>query len=81
MLTAFVDDIMLNRDNGNLAVVDFRTTISEAKPKSIYHKQYDRRIDFQQWLLRQNKLSVDNTGYFLYCIVDRNKKDFQNKIS
>lgn len=80
VLTAFVDDIMLNSNSGNLAVVDFRTTISEAKPKSLYHKTYDRRIDFQQWLLRKNNLQVDNTGYFLYCIVDRNKKDFQNKI-
>ena len=80
ILTAFVDDIMLNRDSKNLTVVDFRISISDAKPKSPYHKVYDRRIEFQQWLLRKNNLSVDNTGYFLYCIVDRNKKDFQNKI-
>ncbi len=80
LLTSFVDDIMKNKENEQLVVVDFRATIRKLHTNSPYHLSYNRRIEFNQWLLRKNGFAVDDIGYFLYYEVDREQEEFKDKI-
>ena len=37
-------------------------------------------MEIYQWLLRQNGYKVSNTGYFVYCNGDKDKKAFDAKL-
>jgi hypothetical protein len=37
-------------------------------------------MEFYQWLLRQNGLDVDDTGYFVYCNGDRSQDRFDGAV-
>ena len=82
LLTSFVDDIMLNKQNNQLVVVDFRATTAKFHKtnNSPYRLSYNRRIEFNQWLLRKNNFPVDDIGYFLNYEVDREQKEFKKNI-
>ncbi len=41
---------------------------------------YKRQMEIYQWLLRQNSFKVSNTGYFVYCNGDTDKKAFDAKL-
>lgn len=63
-----VDDLWVN-DAGEVIVVDYKAT---AKDKEVgidsgWQISYKRQMEVYQWLLRQNGLSVANTGYFVYA--------------
>ncbi len=62
-----VDDIWVN-PQGELFVVDYKAT--GAKEYNIYDS-YKRQMEVYQWLLRQNKYTVSETGYFLFAKVDK----------
>lgn len=62
-----VDDLWTNVA-GEVIVVDYKAT---AKDKDVnidaaWQVSYKRQMEVYQWLLRQNGLSVSNTGYFVY---------------
>lgn len=62
-----IDDLWVD-DQGNAIVVDYKAT-SKDKEVSIdsdWQISYKRQLEVYQWLLRQNGLSVSNTGYFVY---------------
>jgi RecB family exonuclease len=62
-----VDDLWTDPE-GNVIVVDYKAT-SKNKEVSIdsdWQIAYKRQMEVYQWLLRQNDLSVNDTGYFVY---------------
>ena len=63
-----VDDLWVN-DAGEIIVVDYKAT---AKDRDIsidadWQMSYKRQMEVYQWLLRQNGLTVSDTGYFVYA--------------
>lgn len=63
-----VDDLWVNAA-GEVIVADYKAT---AKDKDItldagWQDSYKRQMEVYQWLLRQNGLTVSNTGYFVYA--------------
>ena len=57
------------RPDGQVMVVDYKAT-SKDKEVSIdsgWQISYKRQMEVYQWLLRQNGLTVSNTGYFVYA--------------
>ena len=63
-----VDDLWVDAA-GDVIVVDYKAT---AKDKDVtldadWQMSYKRQMEVYQWLLRQNGLSVNNTGYFVYA--------------
>lgn len=62
-----VDDLWVD-DAGNVIVVDYKATskTKEVDIESDWQIAYKRQMEVYQWLLRQNGLSVSDTGYFVY---------------
>lgn len=63
-----VDDLWVT-PKGEVAVVDYKAT-SKDKEVSIdsgWQISYKRQMEVYQWLLRQNDLTVADTGYFVYA--------------
>jgi CRISPR/Cas system-associated exonuclease Cas4 (RecB family) len=62
-----VDDIWINKDK-ELIVVDYKATAksTEVGIDSPWQISYKRQLEVYQWLLRQNKFKVNDTGYFVY---------------
>lgn len=63
-----VDDLWVGPD-GEVIVVDYKAT---AKDKDVtldadWQDSYKRQMEIYQWLLRQNGLTVSDTGYFVYA--------------
>jgi len=62
-----IDDVWVN-DLGEAIVVDYKAT-SKDKEVSIdsdWQISYKRQLEVYQWLLRQNDIIVNDTGYFVY---------------
>lgn len=78
-----VDDIWQD-DAGTLYVVDYKATAKEEPVTELstasYHDSYRRQMEFYQWLLKQNGLSVSNTGYFVYTTGDNTQPNFNNEL-
>ncbi|MDP8259920.1 MAG: PD-(D/E)XK nuclease family protein [Candidatus Gygaella obscura] len=62
-----LDDVWVNPNN-ELFVVDYKAT--GAKEYKIYDS-YKRQMEVYQWLLRKNNFNVSETGYFLFCKVNK----------
>lgn len=83
-LTIFgaIDDLWQN-SKGEYIVVDYKST-SKAEEITVLDKDwqdgYKRQMEVYQWLLRQNGYKVSNTGYFVYCNGDTDKKAFDAKL-
>lgn len=62
-----VDDLWADK-NGNVIVVDYKATAKdkEVDIDSEWQIAYKRQMEVYQWLLRQNGLTVNDTGYFVY---------------
>lgn len=62
-----VDDLWTDPD-GNVIVVDYKATAKskEVSIDSDWQIAYKRQMEVYQWLLRQNGLKVNDTGYFVY---------------
>lgn len=63
-----VDDLWIN-PAGEVIVVDYKATATskEISLDSGFGPSYKRQMEIYQWLLRQNGLTVSDTGYFVYC--------------
>ena len=58
-----IDDLWLNKDNGEVVVVDYKATsnkygINYVNSTMTYHKAYLRQLDFYAYLLKLNKFKV-----------------------
>ncbi len=62
-----IDDLWVD-PAGNVIVVDYKATAKakEVDIDSDWQISYKRQLEIYQWLLRQNGLSVNDTGYFVY---------------
>ena len=63
-----VDDLWVN-EAGEVMVVDYKATAKdkEVSIDSDWQISYKRQLEVYQWLLRQNDLTVSDTGYFVYA--------------
>ncbi len=76
-----VDDLWVNK-KGEVIVVDYKAT---AKDKDVdidseWQISYKRQMEIYQWLLRQNGLEVNNTGYFVYTNGRLDMDGFYDKV-
>lgn len=77
-----VDDIWVN-PNGELIVVDYKSTSKDAKIEALdqdWHDGYKRQMEVYQWLLRQNGFTVSDTGYFVYANATKDREAFDAKL-
>jgi CRISPR/Cas system-associated exonuclease Cas4 (RecB family) len=69
LVTGAIDDLWINK-KGEHMVVDYKATARAEPVTELYsewHEGYKRQMEVYQWLLRQNGLTVSDTGYFVYC--------------
>jgi len=78
-----IDDLWKD-SQGNYIVVDYKATSKFEKidklGEEFWFDQYRRQMEVYQWLLRQNGLPVSDTGYFIYCNAQKDKKAFDGKL-
>jgi len=76
-----VDDVWVGEDK-KLIVVDFKATSSDRETNLEDDKwaAYFRQMEIYQWLLRQNRHQVSDTGYFVYCNGRRDRAAFDGKL-
>ncbi|MDP3245245.1 MAG: PD-(D/E)XK nuclease family protein [bacterium] len=81
LVTGAVDDVWVNRAD-ELIVVDYKATSTsrEITLDEEYRQSYKRQMEIYQWLLRQNKFKVSDTGYFVYVNGKRDKEAFDAKL-
>lgn len=81
IITGAVDDVWINKDD-ELIVVDYKATSKDGEVNLDAEWQigYKRQMEVYQWLLRKNGHTVSNTGYFVYCNGDTDKKAFDAKL-
>ena len=75
-----LDDLWLNKDNGEVVVLDYKATsnmkdINYVTSKMSYHKGYLRQLDFYAYLLKLNKYKVFKKGYWLICNAARSDQE------
>lgn len=82
ILFGAIDDLWVDPD-GNYFVVDYKAT-AKAEPVTkldqAWQAGYKRQMEIYQWLLRQNGLTVSNTGYFVYCTGNPNAPKFGGRV-
>jgi hypothetical protein len=77
-----IDDLWQNSKKEYI-VVDYKATAVNEKIIALnksYHESYKRQLEIYQWLLRRNGLTVSDTGYFLYCNGQKDRKAFDGKL-
>ncbi|MDD3375373.1 MAG: PD-(D/E)XK nuclease family protein [Candidatus Omnitrophica bacterium] len=76
-----IDDLWVN-PKGELFVVDYKATSATGtiSLNSEYRQAYKRQMEIYQWLLRKQNLDVSNTGYFVYCNANKNRKSFDGHL-
>ena len=64
-----VDDVWIDKDSGELIVVDYKSTSKNdhITLDAEWQGGYKRQMEIYQYLLRKNGFKVSNTGYFVYC--------------
>ena len=82
LITGAIDDLWQN-SKGEYIVVDYKAT-SKAEEITTLDKDwqdgYKRQMEVYQWLLRQNGYKVSDTGYFVYCNGNTDRKAFDAKL-
>jgi CRISPR/Cas system-associated exonuclease Cas4 (RecB family) len=81
-ISGAIDDLWIN-SKGEYIVVDYKSTSKADEIVALdqdWHEGYKRQMEVYQWLLRQNGYKVNNTGYFVYCNGDTDKKAFDAKL-
>lgn len=81
IITGAIDDIWME-PQGELFVVDYKATSKEDEVNidADWQMGYKRQMEIYQWLLRQIGFKVSNTGYFVYCNGNTDKKAFDGKL-
>ena len=77
-----IDDLWRDLDTGELIVVDYKATSKDAEVTldAKWQDGYKRQMEFYQWLLRRQGLSVANRGWFVYCNGRRDLAAFENRL-
>ena len=81
IITGAIDDIWVD-PGGELMVVDYKATSKDGEVNldADWQIAYKRQMEIYQWLLRQNGFKISNTGYFVYCNGNTDKKAFNGKL-
>ncbi len=81
VVTGGVDDVWKSAD-GKLIIVDYKATSKsgEVSLDAPWQDGYKRQMEIYQWLFRKNGFDVSDTGYFVYCNGDADKKAFDAKL-
>ncbi|PIT87987.1 MAG: hypothetical protein COU29_04230 [Candidatus Magasanikbacteria bacterium CG10_big_fil_rev_8_21_14_0_10_36_32] len=77
-----IDDLWQN-SQGEYIVVDYKSTSKDEDITELnkdWQIGYKRQMEIYQWLLRQNGYNVSNTGYFVYCNGQTDRKAFDAKL-
>lgn len=76
-----VDDLWMS-PAGEVIVVDYKATAKDREVgiDSAWQISYKRQMEVYQWLLRQNGLTVSDTGYFVYCNGRMDLEGFNNRV-
>jgi len=77
-----IDDLWQN-SNSEYIVVDYKATAKKEEITALdkdWHDGYKRQMEVYQWLLRQNKYTVSNTAYFVYCNGKADREAFNGKL-
>lgn len=77
-----IDDLWVDLHTGVVIVVDYKAT-SKAEAVSLnadWQIGYKRQMEFYQWLLRGNGLTVSNQGWFVYCNGKKDKSMFNQRL-
>lgn len=82
LITGAIDDLWQN-SKGEYIVVDYKATSKNEDITELnkdWQDGYKRQMEVYQWLLRQNGYTVSNTGYFVYCNGQTDRKAFDGKL-
>lgn len=81
VVTGGVDDVWV-RPDGEFCIVDYKATSKdeEVTLDADWQVGYKRQMEIYQWLFRKNGFKVSNTGYFVYCNGNTDKKAFDGKL-
>lgn len=76
-----IDDLWID-SQGKAVVVDYKATAKdkEVDINSEWQIAYKRQLEVYQWLLRQNGLTVSDTGYFVYANGRLDVDGFNNRV-
>jgi CRISPR/Cas system-associated exonuclease Cas4 (RecB family) len=76
-----IDDIWIN-EAGEAIVVDYKATAKagEVNLDANWQIGYKRQMEVYQWLIRQNGLKVNDTGYFVYTNGRLDLDGFNNRV-
>lgn len=77
-----IDDLWQN-SKGEFIVVDYKSTSKDEEITELnkdWQIGYKRQMEIYQWLLRQNGYKVSNTGYFVYCNGQTDRKAFDGRL-
>jgi len=77
-----IDDLWQN-SKGEYIVVDYKSTSKNEEIIELnkdWQDGYKRQMEVYQWLLRQNGYKVSDTGYFVYCNGQTDRKAFDAKL-
>ncbi len=80
-VTGGVDDLWMG-DDGKVIVVDYKATskVGEVGIEADWQMSYKRQMEIYQWLLRRNDFEVSDTGYFVYCNGQTDRKAYDGKL-
>lgn len=82
LITGAIDDLWQN-SQGEYIVVDYKATSKDEEITAldkVWQDGYKRQMEIYQWLLRQNGYKVSETGYFVYCNGNTDRKAFDAKL-
>ncbi len=81
LVTGGVDDVWVNA-KGDLHIVDYKATAKDGEVSidADWQIAYKRQTEVYQWLFRMNGFSVSDTGYFVYCNGQTDRKAFDGKL-
>jgi hypothetical protein len=67
---------------GELIIVDYKATAKDGEVNldAEWQGGYKRQMEMYQWLFRKNDFKVSNTGYFVYCNGQTDRKAFDGKL-
>ena len=76
-----IDDVWIN-PYGELHIVDYKATSKDGEVTidADWQIVYKRQMEIYQWLFAKNEFKVSETGYFVYCNGDADKKSFDGKL-
>ena len=81
VITGGVDDVWVN-PAGELIIVDYKATSKDGQVSldAPWQIGYKRQMETYQWLFRKNAFKVSDTGYFVYCNGQTDRKAFDGKL-